>query len=169
MRTPARLSGADDVLQLVTAAPGGMSVFTLTNIRWTGTYVARAPLPALVIRNQSREHYRVQVPQRSPLSLALHVQGWDSAAQVIDVSESGLCFESQRRMAFHLQRESQSKLILADVEVRVPRLRVVREINHASGQWRYGAAISQLQEDDIRALRRWIQQTETHALLTKRN
>lgn len=156
------MTSKTEVIDLTTTAPGGAALFTLPNFRMTTKNVARASRPELIIRTQSREHFRMS-GKRGARQLA-HLLVADTSNQLLlhDLSEAGLCFHNTQPIPRNVQSNLQAVLMLEDTPLTIPSLRIVRETLAAPSLWRYGASMQGLQESDLRTLRRWIQQVETH-------
>ena len=165
LEIPARAASAmtskTEVIDLTTTAPGGAALFTLPNFRMTTRRVARASRPELIIRTQSREHFRM--PGKHGARQLAHLFVPDSGNPLLlhDLSEAGLSFHNTQPIPRNVQIDLQAVLMLEGTPLTIPSLRIVRETWAAPSLWRYGATMLGLQESDLRTIRRWIQQVET--------
>jgi hypothetical protein len=123
----------------------------------------RAPFPKELLCVQSRAYRRVHVPSSMGHQARLAAPGVFQDARVLDLAEEGAGLQ----VAEPGVEQAMSKggiLTLDGLELRVPNIRVVHQLQRGDGQTRLGVALHGMLEADRRALRRWLNAAEVTSL-----
>lgn len=158
---------AERCVNVVGSSSRGAVMFTLRLVPTSLGDLWRAPLPGEVLCVQSRQHRRVEIVHSLGHEAELLTAQPGMVQRVLDLSESGAALDLNGSPQ-SLLNQGEAVLVLDGMRIQVPRLEVVHTRALANGQVRAGVRLADLQSEEARQLRRWLNVAET-ALLTPKH
>jgi hypothetical protein len=157
---------AERRVNVVGSSSRGAVMFTLHLVPTSLGDLWRAPLPCEVLCVQSRQHRRVEVVHSLRHEAELLTAQPGAVQRVVDLSESGAALDLNGSPQ-SLSSGGEAVLVLDGMRIHVPRLEVVHTRALTNGRVRAGVRLADLQSEESRQLRRWLNSAETALLAPK--